>query len=227
MSQLDGLSHRSSSRRKYATALAGLALFSLGFASLIDESLHSFLADRAPSLTWIPHARVSSLLASIVLYAVVRRWTARAVPVAAPRWRPALLLAVGWICIATLFVLLTRDPGRVAEPHDLGDYVSLLFTGLWEEELIFRGMIFNLAGAALPDSKLKSLWIVCFSAVLAALAHLQYHSFHLTREALLQVLLTLPGCFIYALLRSYSANFWLSGLVHSVNNIISVVFYFR
>lgn len=219
------LPRRPSARVGYAAALAGLSLLSLCLASWVDESLHGLLAQRAPALVWIPHARVSFLLACAALYAVVRWWTAPARTAPAPRWRPALILTVAWICVPTLFVLLTRGTGRVIAPRDLGDYVSLLLTGLWAEELLFRGALFDLAEAALPDSAWKPVGIVCLTAALAALTHFQYHGFHLTREALLQVLLTLPGCFVYALLRRYSGSFWLSGLVHTANNIISVSLY--
>lgn len=208
---------------KYAAALVGVSLLSLGLASFVDDSVYSLLAKHAPSLLWIPHARFTFLLVCIAIYFQMRTWAQQATGTAHLRPRVALGIAVAWLCFATAFVFFTRKPGSVLTFNDWGDYVSILATGLWGEEFLFRGVIFELSEAAMANSDHRSIWAIAISGVLASLTHLQYHGFKLEPNAVLQIALTLPGCLVYSVLRNYSGGIVLPGIVHFLNNLVSTV----
>lgn len=208
---------------KYAAALVGVSLLSLGLASLVDDSVYSLLAKHAPSLIWISHARFTSLLVCIVIYFLTHTWVQRVTKPTHLRPRVALGIAVAWLCFATMFVFFTRKPGGIVTLQDWGDYASILATGLWGEELLFRGVIFELSEATWADSKSQSRWAIVISGLLASLTHLQYHGFKLEPNAVLQITLTLPGCLVYSVLRKYSGSIALPGIVHFLNNLVSTV----
>jgi membrane protease YdiL (CAAX protease family) len=203
-------------RRRALVATIALAIVSIGLISLIDEPCYALAQRFWPSLAWIAHARLTSFTAIAALYAwVAMRWP---VTTAARHWRHALALGAGWIVVAATFIAVTRGADRGAVVLDAGDKVSLLITSLWAEELLFRGALFRLGERALP-----SIGVVAITAFCAAVSHWQYHHFEFSPAAGKQIALSVPGCVVYSLLRRDSGGPWLSGGVHFLNNLITLL----
>src|SRR5262249_10459384 len=127
----------------------------------------------------------------------------------------AIRVSVAWLMASGLFAFVLREETRVVSLVDAADYVSVLLTGLWAEDFLFRGILvyaFERMFFARPAIS------VVVASVVAALAHLQYHHFALTRDAVVQVAATLPGCFLCTILRRWTGTVLFGGCVHLMNN---------
>jgi membrane protease YdiL (CAAX protease family) len=136
---------------------------------------------------------------------------------------PRALLVVGGLWLAGVAVLTFATDIWTFIPSSAADYVAFLVVGLLVEELLFRGVIFDLAKRSLPNRNASRIppW-VAVSGVVFGLSHLQFHGFVLSPAALTQVAYTIPLGILLALLREYSGSLWLPIAFHLANNFITL-----
>ncbi len=192
---------------------------SLVFLTAIDLPLFRIAARFVPSLAWIPDSRLTSLLASAALYLWLRQPQGRrsssqnVLPWSAA---PLLLLSGTWLvatAIADFVVHIYLPP-----VHGASAIAAFLLCGVLAEELLFRGAVFGLAEQVWGDG-----WKPVFlSAAAFSLAHLQYHSFRLTPQALAQIGYTLPMGMVFGILRWESQRLWPSAALHVANNCLAL-----
>jgi len=102
-----------------------------------------------------------------------------------------------------------------------GQLVGFLLLGPLQEELLFRGAIFELAERARIASGARGAILV--SAVLFALHHLQLHGFVLNRASLIQVGFALPMGLVFGLFRAESGSLWPGLALHVATNLPGAV----
>ncbi len=216
-----GEAFQSASNRRRPRCTRLLLLFvtalSLVFVTAIDLPLFRMAARFAPRLTWIPDARLTSLLASAALYLAIRKARpSRLANSSAMRVAPLLLTSGAWLTATAIadFVLHVYLP----PVRTVSAVVAFLVCGALAEEFLFRGAVFGLAEQVWGEG-----WRpVFFSAAAFSLAHLQYHSFHLVPEAWAQVGYTLPMGIVFGILRWRSQRLWPGTALHMANNCLAL-----
>jgi membrane protease YdiL (CAAX protease family) len=200
--------------------LLAAAALSIGAMTAIDRACFRWAVEHAPALVWIPDFRLTSLAAvAVAALLVVERSAWRAPQRRLPR---ALFVASGcWLLLVATFTFATRWWTFV--PSSAADFLAFLITGLLVEELLFRGVIFDLAKRTLAgDSTARVPRWVWFSAAVFALSHLQFHGFEPSAAALTQVTYTLPIGVLLGLLRERSGSLWVPIALHVANNVITL-----
>ena len=194
------------------SVFAALAVASLGLLNAVDH-----LVARMMPGSWVAEVRLPSLLTCLAL--CVASGAAATLRPRAPT-RSALIAGAAWLTGAVLSFTLgarfTRFQGT--------DLVAFLGTGLFAEELLFRGALLELGRRALPAWRAGpvSLASLC-AAALFSLSHFQYRGFHATPVALAQVGITFPMGLVLGYLREESRSLWPPSCVHLVSNLISQV----
>ncbi len=196
-----------------------LTASSLVFLTAIDLPLFQIAARFAPTLAWIPDARLTSLLASGALYIWFLQSSRRRASLenVAP-WRaaPLLLLSGAWLVLTAIADFLVH--AYLPPVHGASAIAAFLLCGALAEELLFRGSVFGLAKQVWGDG-----WKpVLLSAGAFSLAHLQFHSFRFTPQAWAQIGYTLPMGIIFGILRWKSQRLWPSAALHIVNNCLAL-----
>lgn len=193
-----------------------VAVLSVGLMSLVDQNAFAFLRLRAPGTEWIADLRLTSLsVIGGLAFATVDR-SAFGAPRTAPP-RGLVVACVLWLMGNAIAIhalgVWTYKPARVV------DYAAFLLTGLACEDLLFRGVVFDLAKRALGGEHAARVprWVLV-SAVAFGLSHLQYHHFRLDAASMSQVAYTIPMGIILALLRERTASLWPPVLFHLLNN---------
>jgi len=102
--------------------------------------------------------------------------------------------------------------------HGVVETLAFLVFGLMAEEFLFRGALFPVA------RQLGGAWFAIFaSATFFSLSHFQYHTYHLTPEAITQVAYTFPMGITFGFLRERSDRLWPVIVVHFITNGIGLL----
>jgi membrane protease YdiL (CAAX protease family) len=196
--------------------LAALGLVSIGLVTTANRSA-SLLA---PRWTWLPDSCVLSFLACCGMYLAIRPERPFARPVPGTDWarvRRITLLWLGlWLTASVIAGLVAGHWMRYRLSHGSAQLIGFLVLGPAQEELLFRGAIYELA----ERSRLGAgVWPpIIASSVLFSLHHLQLHGYHLTLQALLQMGFTLPMGVVFGLLRAESRSLWPGLGAHVLTN---------
>lgn len=205
-----------------AMALAGLAPLSLALLNLVDAGAFGVLSQLPGRLVDLARIRVPSLLLCSVLAATVgpgRFWRR---PQPGSLDRRAWALVVGYLAVAAA-VYVGTDVWAPAIAGWRG-VVAFHATGLVAEELLFRGALYGLVRRVVPRRALGPLSVpVVATAVLFAVAHLQYHGFRLTGPALSQVAYTLPMGLLFGWLRERTGSLWPPVGLHAATNVLRLL----
>lgn len=173
----------------------------------------------ATGFAWLAELCLPSFLVCLALYL----WSRPARPLALPRpdTDRRLLLRLGgtwlliWVAGSAIAALIAGHwirytTGRLAIP-------CLVVVGPLQEELFFRGALFELAERGWPAS---GTWGPIVATTLPfALQHFQFHGYRLDRAALFQVGFTLPMGMVFGRLRQASGSLWPGLVVHVLTNL--------
>ena len=197
-----------------------LACSSLGLVTTVNRlggrELYALTGTR---LLWMAELCVPSLLVCLLIYLASRPSRPFAYP-SPEASRPRLFrLAARWLLI--WLAASAAAAGLVGHWIRYADGVLALacfvLVAPLQEELLFRGTLFELAERGWPG---RSSWHpVLLTTVPFALQHLQFHQFHLTTVALLQLGFTIPMGIVFGRLRAESGSLWPGLAVHILTNL--------
>lgn len=94
--------------------------------------------------------------------------------------------------------------------------MAFVITGPLNEELLFRGVLFELLQRRFPLSDRPAILV---SSLLFSIHHLQLHGFRVTRFVLLQLAFTFLMGWVLARLRQKSDSIWPGYAVHVLTNL--------
>jgi len=200
--------------------LVPLGLISLGLVTTVNR-----LAGRlAPDVAWLPDSCIASLAVCIAVYLAIRPARPFAPPLPTTPWPRVLRLSIGWLVLwLALSAIAASAAGhwlRYRLANGPSEIIAFVIIGPLQEELLFRGAIFELAErSALTRDTLAP---VAISSILFALHHFQLHGYHLTPAALLQAGFALPMGWVFGTLRAQSASIWPAFVVHVLTNVPGV-----
>jgi membrane protease YdiL (CAAX protease family) len=197
-----------------------LAFSTLGLIAAINRlSGRELQALAGAHLGWLADLCVPSLLACLVLYLAVRPVRAFALPspeASRPRiYRLGTSWLLAWLAASTLAAGVVGH--WIHYTNGALALTCFVLVAPLQEELLFRGALFELAERGWPGS--GSWHPVLLTTVPYSLQHFQFHQFHLTPAALFQVGFTLPMGIVFGRLREESRSLWPGLAVHVLTNL--------
>jgi membrane protease YdiL (CAAX protease family) len=206
-------------------ALSGFAPFAF---YLLDDRLESILENRLRSLlgpaelrafvTWTD-IRALSLSFALTAFLLFARKSETRRPIDFKRL--ARLYAYCFVPAAILIFCGAVWVPKIADPESV---VCFLLTGLFAEELLFRGALYALAKKVLPDRRIWVLTLPVFwTAALFGLHHFQFHGFKLTGPAAFQMGYTFLGGLYLGYLREEFDGIWAPAGIHLICNLFVVI----
>lgn len=202
-----------------AVALAALVIF-----KVVDSGLYAVLP---PPWNMLADVRLTS--AALLVGTCLVRADARAY-LYWPRRRPSQRIWVLCLVVLTMAFLFpaVTGIGFVSLPR-WQDRLAFHGVGVWNEELLCRGLVLGAAVSLTKAGEPASMWASASSSTLRApavwaatlvfsLMHAQYHDFTPSPALYAQLLWTLPVGLACSALAFETQSIWPSVLVHGVNN---------
>lgn len=201
-------------RENPKTVLACFSLFSFFLIASVDRFLFRMLP--AP-LSLLADLRITSLLLVSAIYFSLKEIYGFAA-LSKPRLsRRVVFMVVSWLPLTAYFVLIRKV--WVPRLPTWIDITAFMLTGLIAEEILFRGILFNLAERVFGARSLfKFTYPVLITSLLFGLQHLSYHSFSLNSAALTQVAYTTAMGIVFGSIKEVSGRIWPAILFHMLNN---------
>jgi membrane protease YdiL (CAAX protease family) len=197
------------------TAVAAFNLITTA-NSLGAQVLHAVAASR---LLWLASLRIPSFVVCLFLYIGCRPARPMAPPLPTTPWRVVARLGCVWLAVW----LFGSTLGAIIAGHWIrytsGTSAILCFAvvGPLQEELLYRGALYEWAERSWSA---EHTWApVIATTVPFALQHFQFHRYHLSSAALLQVGFALPMGVVFARLRQVSGSIWPGWVVHVLTNL--------
>jgi membrane protease YdiL (CAAX protease family) len=208
-------------RSRHARALfLILAISTLGLITTVNRltgrALQAAAGDR---LAWLADLCLPSLLACLIIYLAVRPVRRFALPSPDSSWPVIYRLATGWLLawLAASTLAAAVVGHWIRYTNGALAITCFVLLGPLQEELLFRGALFELAERGWPG---RGPWHpVLLTALPFSLQHFQFHQFHLTPGALLQVGFTFPMGIVFGRLREQSGSLWPGLAVHILTNL--------
>jgi membrane protease YdiL (CAAX protease family) len=218
--------HRAIARailRRYSALalLISIGVASLGLLIVVDRLVFLALTRIAPEFAWIAQARLTSLSVSLVIYAAIRPARPLAFPDRTTRWTRVAAIAAAWLAfwLACMTVVAFENGAWVAAVHGPAPIAGFLVFGLFGEELLYRGSVFELAERAVPGVKAAP---VIISALLFGVQHMGFHQYRPSPAALAHVGLAFLFGVVLATVRQQSKSLWPGTGLHFLTNLPQV-----
>jgi membrane protease YdiL (CAAX protease family) len=204
--------------------LGAVGLASLALTTTVNRTVGSFTHEHNPVLDWLANTCLASCLALFSLYILVRRTGPFRIPKPETDWRSIRSLSLRWLMVWLLGSVgaAVVKGGWYASAHGWSEIFAFLLFAPIGEEILFRGLVFELAEQALPSRPNAPILL---STLFFSLHHFELHHFQATPAALLQVGFTLPMGFAFGYLRRQSGSLWPSLGLHMLTNLPGVFGY--
>lgn len=203
--------------RAFYFALAAAALALITTANRLGERGLERLA--GTRLIWAAELCIPSFLVCFLLYWSIRPSRPFAGPQPDTSWSRLARLGGAWLLVWLAGSAIAAGIVGHWIRYTSGLYAVLCFAliGPLQEELLYRGVLFELAERGWPQGRIWSP--ITASTVPFALQHFQFHGYRLSPAALLQVAFTIPMGLVFGRLRRDSGSLWPGFAVHVVTNL--------
>jgi membrane protease YdiL (CAAX protease family) len=202
--------------------LSVLGVASLGLISVTDRFLFNLLSGIESPLAILADLRIPSLILISTIYFLIRKVgivDCTSEKVLTPK---VFMTPMIWLVMTAYFVLVKEV--WVPSLKDWIDWIAFMITGLIAEEMLFRGILFDLSSRVFGSQKLLNLSLpVLISSLLFGLQHLSYHGFRFNSASLTQVIYTIVMGIVFANLRESTGRLWLAVLLHMMTNSFTLV----
>ncbi|MDQ6625776.1 MAG: CPBP family intramembrane metalloprotease [Verrucomicrobiota bacterium] len=200
--------------------VSGLLLLcglSLGIITFVNGASYRCAQRAAPNLAWLAETCSTSLIVCAALYLAIRPSRPFAMPRRRTNWSRIVRISAVWLLLwyAGSCAIAWRRGEWTAYAHGGAAIVAFLVCGPLQEELLFRGAIFELTQRVFRSALLP----VMVSSVFFSLHHFELHHYRAIPAALAQVAFTFPMGVVFGLLRSESDSVWPGLLLHIVTNV--------
>lgn len=173
----------------------------------------------APRASWLASAAIPSCLTILVIYLIVSSRRSLQWPsLPTEAWQALARLAVTWelIWLAGSGVAVLLAGKWIQYADGTAEILAFILFAPLGEELLFRGVIFELVAALWPHHMRRPAIV---STALFCLHHIQLHSHPFRGLALAQLMFTLPMGMVFATIRARSGSVWPAFLLHVATNI--------
>lgn len=200
-------------------ALSGVCVLSLGLVTTANRGWYFFAQRFAPGAQWVAETCIVSLLLCSLVYLSIRPRRPFALPQRDTDWRRIIRVSTIWLAVwlGASFAAATHAGHWIAYTSGAASVAGFLFFGPLQEELLFRGAIFELAQRVFPRS--PAFMPILISSIFFSLHHFELHHYHATRAALLQVGFTFPMGLVFGALRRDSDSVWPALGLHFLTNL--------
>lgn len=203
-------------------ALVVIGVISLGFIVITDRYFFKFFEVFFPSLSILADLRLTSLFIITIVYFYLKNFYSLKYKPTTEQRNSALILCGCWLMATAYFVLIQKV--WVPTLKDWIDAVAFMITGLIVEEILFRGIVFDLSKKVFGDKKFGSFSIaVIISALLFGIQHLSYHHFAINSASITQLLYTMAMGLVFAQLRETTGTLWSVIVFHMINNSMTLL----
>jgi membrane protease YdiL (CAAX protease family) len=197
-----------------------IAIAALGLITTANRiGAWSLRALAAPALLWLASLCLPSLLVCSLLYLSVRPAHPFGLPQRGAPWGRLVRLGGAWLGLwlagSAVAALLVGHWSRYTS--GLSALLCFVVIAPLQEELLYRGALFELAERGWPTARRWSPIVA--TTVPFALQHFQFHGYQFSSAALLQVAFTLPMGLVFGRLRQGSASIWPGVAVHALTNL--------
>src|SRR5262245_11801602 len=202
-----------------ALALVTVCLASLGLVTSTNRAWYYIARQLAPGLMWSAELCIASLTVCLIVYLAIRPARRFALPRAGTDWIRIARISGSWLTIwlfACTMAAIKAGHWIAYTRGAVAIWAFLLF-GPIQEELVFRGAIFELTQRVFDRSQSYMPFLI--SSLFFSLHHFELHHYHATPAALLQVGFTFPMGLVFAVLRAESDSLWPGLLVHFLTNL--------
>lgn len=205
---------------KFLFVTIGIA--SLGIISLTDRFIYNFLIRFESPLALLADLRITSLMLVFSIYFALKRMNILKDSNQKPVEKNAFLVPIIWLIMTGYFVLVQKV--WVPSLKDWIDWTAFLVTGLVAEEILFRGVLFDLGVRVFGSRKIFNLsFPVLVTSFLFGLQHLSYHNFQIHSASVTQVLYTTMMGIVFAKFREAIGSLWPVIFLHLMNNFFTVI----
>lgn len=196
-----------------------VCVLSLGLISTVNRVCYQLSLRFAPATVWVSLTCFSSFLACLAVYLGSRPARLFALPGPVTDWRRIFRLSSLWMMIwLGASALAANHAGHwIAYAHGASAIIAFLIFGPLQEELLFRGAIFELTERAFPQA--RAFLPVLLSSIFFSLHHFELHGYRATSQALLQVGFTFPMGLVFGILRKESGSLWPALALHFLTNL--------
>lgn len=198
------------------------AVASLGFIALTDRFFFNLFGGETSTLAIVADIRLTSLAILMMVYL----WLKKIIPddhyQSYYPLKRAVWMSIVWLILTAYFVLVRKV--WVPSLQNWTDVVAFMVTGVVAEEILFRGIIFDLTRVAFKAKKVLAFSApVLISSLLFGLQHLSYHGFQITPASITQVVYTTLMGLVFASIREASGRLWPAVDFHMLNNLFTLI----
>jgi membrane protease YdiL (CAAX protease family) len=170
-------------RQNPALILISVGVLSLGLISVTDKLLFNFLKNLDSSLSLLADLRLSSLLLVSFLYIGILKTHIVEPSVKILPTKKDFRGPIIWLVLTAYFVLIKKV--WVPNLKDWVDWTAFMITGLVAEEILFRGILYDLCVKVFQDRRILNLSMpVLITSILFGLQHLSYHGFKINSASI-------------------------------------------
>jgi len=160
-----------------------IGFLSLGLISITDKVIYNFLMDSGSSLALFADLRFPSLILVGAIYAGLLKMQIIDSPVPISPSKRDFRGPSIWLVLTAYFVLVKKV--WVPNLKDWIDWIAFIVTGLIAEEILFRGILFDLCRKVFRERQVLNLSIpVLLTSFLFGIQHLSYHHFQINSASI-------------------------------------------
>ena len=199
--------------------LAAICFVSLGLVTTVNRSWYFVAWQLFPGAAWLAETCTASFVVCVVIYLSIRPARPFGLPRSDTNWSRILRVSAIWMAIwlSASAVAAVHMGHWIAYPSGAAAISGFVIFGPMQEELLFRGAIFELAQRVFPGG--HAVIPIVVSSVFFSLHHFELHHYQATDAALQQVVFTFPMRLVFGALRSESGSLWPGLVVHFFTNL--------
>ena len=203
-----------------------LSILSVGFISLTDKYIFDLLTGLHSPLALLADLRLPSLtIISVLYFVLIKTRLVEPIDKISPGKR-AFQGPLIWLLMTAYFVLVKKV--WVPNLKDWVDGTAFMLTGLIAEEILFRGILYDLCNKVFGYRRFLNFSIpVLLTAILFGLQHLSYHGFKITPASTTQVVYTIFMGIVFATFKESTGRLWPVILLHMLTNSFTLIRLFR
>jgi membrane protease YdiL (CAAX protease family) len=200
-------------------ALAVICFVSLGLVTTTNRAWYYVARRLFPGAQWLAETCIASFIVCVVIYLSIRPARPFALPRPNTNWSRIFRVSAIWMAIwLSASAMAAIQVGHwISYTTGAAAISGFLIFGPIQEELLFRGAIFELVQRVFPVG--HAFMPILVSSVFFSLHHFELHHYQATEAALQQVAFTFPMGLVFGVLRSESGSLWPGLAVHFLSNL--------
>jgi len=200
-------------------ALAVICLASLGLITTTNRAWYFVASHFFPSAAGLSETCIVSGIVCLVIYFSIEPARPFGLPRPETNWSRIFRVSAIWLAVwLSASAAAAIHAGHwIAYTTGAAAISGFVIFGPIQEELLFRGAIFELAERVF--SRGRAFTPILISSVFFSLHHFELHRYQVTEAALRQVAFTFPMGLVFGILRAESDSLWPGLILHFLTNL--------